>query len=305
MRVLVALGGNALLRRGERPSAEAQRTNVRAAVQALLPILHAHEVVITHGNGPQVGFLALQSASQEPTMPLDVLGAESEGMIGYVLAQELMSALPERRVATLLTQTLVDAHDPAFGSPSKPIGPLYREEVAKELASERGWTVRPDGAGFRRVVASPAPLGVLEESVIRLLMGTGVIVVCGGGGGVPVIREGTRYSGVEAVVDKDRTSAVLGEALDMDALLILTDVDGVYADWGTAQARHLPSIASDRFDPSAFAAGSMRPKLESALAFASDDRRFAAIGRLGDAVGLLHGTAGTRISGRDRSPRPH
>jgi carbamate kinase len=296
MRVLAALGGNALLRRGERPSAETQRANVRAAVHALLPILTAHEVVITHGNGPQVGFLALQSAAQEPTMPLDVLGAESEGMIGYVLAQELTSALPQRQVATLLTQTLVDGHDPAFDAPSKPIGPMYDEKTARNLASERGWAIRPDETGFRRVVASPEPLAVLEESVIRLLMGNGVVIVCAGGGGIPVIREGSGYLGIEAVVDKDRTSAVLAAALDMDALLILTDVDGVYTEWGTTGAQRIPSIVPGHFNPAGFAAGSMQPKIEAALAFASNEGRFAAIGRLSDAVGLLDGTAGTRFS---------
>lgn len=296
MRVLVALGGNALLRRGERPSAAGQRANIRSAVRSLLPLFAEHEIVITHGNGPQVGFLALQTAAQEPAMPLDVLGAESEGMIGYVLAQELMNALPDRRVVSLLTQTLVDPNDPAFTAPSKPIGPVYDEATARLLASDRGWTIRPDGKGFRRVVASPAPHAVLEEGAIRLLLTEGMIVICAGGGGVPVIRNGVGYAGVEAVVDKDRTSAVLADALGMHALLILSDVDGVYADWGTAAARRIPSIEPGQIDPAIFPAGSMRPKIEAGLAFAAERGRFAAIGRLTDAVGLLNGTLGTRIA---------
>jgi len=294
---MVALGGNALLRRGEPPSAAAQRANIRVAVQALTPLLLQHDVVITHGNGPQVGFLALQTASQEPTMPLDVLGAESEGMIGYVLDQEIASILAMRQVVSVLTQTLVDPKDPAFSAPSKPIGPVYDESIARALASERGWTVHPDGKGLRRVVASPAPLAVVEEDVIRLLIDAGVVVICAGGGGVPVIRTATGgYEGVEAVVDKDRTSAVLAAALDMDALLILSDVDGVYADWGTPEAKRISWIAPGRVDATKFAAGSMRPKIEAGLEFASQRGRFAAIGCLSDAVGLLKGTAGTRIA---------
>jgi carbamate kinase len=296
MRILVALGGNALLRRGERPSAAAQRANIRSAVQALAPLFAEHELVITHGNGPQVGFLALQSEAQEPSMPLDVLGAESEGMIGYVLGQELMSALPQRRIVSILTQTLVDPNDPAFGTPTKPIGPVYDEAAARRLASDRGWTIQPDGAAFRRVVASPAPLAILEEGAIRLLLDHGVIVVCAGGGGVPVVRDGPGYRGVEAVVDKDRTSAVLAAALGMDALLILTDVDGVYADWGRPEAKRIASIVPGQMDLAGFPAGSMRPKIEAGLAFAAEPGRFAAIGRLTDAEGLLEGTAGTRIA---------
>jgi carbamate kinase len=295
MRILVALGGNALLRRGERPSAAGQRTNIRSAVHALVPLFSEHELVITHGNGPQVGFLALQSEAQEPSMPLDVLGAESEGMIGYILAQELMNALPERRAVSVLTQTLVDPADPAFRAPSKPIGPIYDEKTAGRIGAERGWIVKPDGSGFRRVVASPAPRAILEEDAIRLLHANGVIVICAGGGGVPVVREASGYAGVEAVVDKDRTSAVLADALNMDALLMLSDIDGVYAGWQTSKARRIPRISPGQIDTNDFAAGSMRPKIEAGLAFAAERGRFAAIGSLTDAVGLLSGTAGTRI----------
>jgi carbamate kinase len=206
-----------------------------------------------------------------------------------------MNALPERRAVSVLTQTLVDPADPAFRAPSKPIGPIYDEKTAGRIGAERGWIVKPDGSGFRRVVASPAPRAILEEDAIRLLHANGVIVICAGGGGVPVVREASGYAGVEAVVDKDRTSAVLADALNMDALLMLSDIDGVYAGWQTSKARRIPRISPGQIDTNDFAAGSMRPKIEAGLAFAAERGRFAAIGSLTDAVGLLNGTAGTRI----------
>ncbi|TXH31793.1 MAG: carbamate kinase [Rhodospirillaceae bacterium] len=296
MRLLLALGGNALLRRGEPLSAETQRRNIRKAVQALAPLAGEHQLIITHGNGPQVGLLALQSASCQNAMPLDVLGAESEGMIGYMITQELMTALPGRAVATLLTQTLVDPDDPAFTKPTKPIGSVYDEEAARRLAKERGWSVGPDGPSYRRIVPSPMPLAVLEEKVIRLLLQQDVIVVCAGGGGIPVIREkGGAFRGVEAVVDKDRTSAVLADALGMDALLILTDVDAVYSGWGTDHAQRIPAIRAQDTTVE-FPAGSMGPKVEAAKAFAKSVGRFAAIGNLNDVAGMLNGTAGTRVT---------
>src|SRR6266545_1418937 len=239
MRIIV-LGGNALLRRGDKPDAEIQAANVSRAVRALAPIALEHELVVTHGNGPQVGVLAMQSAS-DPNLttpyPLDVLGAQTQGMIGYWLLQALQNNLPGRQVAALINQTLVSASDPAFGNPTKFVGPVHDEEQAKRLAAERGWTVRPDGDHWRRVVPSPRPLRVVETRLIRRLLATGAIVVCGGGGGVPAIRnQSGKLQGVEAVVDKDLTASLLAEALEADALLLLTDVPHVVRNFGQPNA---------------------------------------------------------------------
>jgi carbamate kinase len=239
MRIVVALGGNALLKRGQRPDAAIQEANVRRAVASLAPLAADHELVVTHGNGPQVGVLALQSAS-DPHLttpyPFDVLGAQTQGMIGYWLLQAMQNELPGRHIAAIINQTLVAATDPAFDDPTKFVGEVYDRAEAERLAAARGWTVRPDGDGWRRVVGSPRPLRVVETPLIRLLLESGAVVVCAGGGGVPVVRnESGCLDGVEAVVDKDLTSAVLAEALDADALLVLTDVPAVMRDFGTAQ----------------------------------------------------------------------
>ena len=296
--VVIALGGNALIRRGESADAQTQRANVARAVRAVAAVARRRQVVVTHGNGPQVGLLALQAEVYRAVAPypLDVLGAESEGMIGYLLEQALMNALPERPVATLLTQVRVDAGDPAFGEPSKPIGPVYDEPAGRRLTAERGWAVAPDGDGVRRVVASPEPRAILELATIRLLLEAGVLVVCAGGGGIPVTTtpEGAVH-GVEAVVDKDRAAALLAEQLGADALLLLTDVPRVVAGWGTADA-----VALDRATPAQlrdlpFAAGSMGPKVEAASRFAERTGRPAAIGALDDAEEILVGRAGTQI----------
>jgi carbamate kinase len=300
MKIVAALGGNALLLRGEKMTAEAQRANVRKAAASLAALIRVgHDVVITHGNGPQVGLIALQSAAgpSESAFPLDVLGAESEGMVGYIIEQEMRNALPESATfATLLTQTLVDPKDPAFRRPEKPIGPVYDAAEADRLKTEKGWTFAKDGAGWRRVVASPEPLEILEMRAISILVDAGVIVICVGGGGVPVIeRETGDLVGIEAVIDKDRASALLARQLGADLLLLLTDVDGVYADFGKASARRL-----DRADPRDlaqhdFAAGSMGPKIDAASSFVLVTGRPAAIGRLEDAVGMAEGRKGTRI----------
>jgi carbamate kinase len=298
-RVVVALGGNALIRRGERAEAATQRANIVRAVRAVAALARQHhEVVVTHGNGPQVGLLALQAEAYRDVAPypLDVLGAESEGMIGYLLEQELMNALPGRPVATLLTQVSVDAADPAFGQPSKPIGPVYDESAGRSLAAERGWALARDGHGVRRVVASPAPQAILELPTIRLLIGAGVLVVCAGGGGIPVTITGEgAVHGVEAVVDKDRAAALLAEQLEADALLLLTDVPGVVAGWGTAAAVELDRATPAQLRDMTFAAGSMGPKVEAACRFAERTGGVAAIGALDDAEAILAGRAGTQI----------
>lgn len=300
MRIVAALGGNALLRRGQKPDAYVQAANVQRAVAALAPLAHEHELVLTHGNGPQVGVLALQSAS-DPQLstpyPFDVLGAQTQGMIGYWLLQALQNNLPGRQVAAIINQTLVAASDPALSDPSKPIGEVYDEATAKRLAAERGWVVKPDGGHWRRVVGSPKPQRVVETRLIRLLLGSGAVVVCAGGGGVPVIRnERGALSGVEAVVDKDLTTPVLAEALDADALLILTDVPNVVRGYGTPAAEPVLRATPASLQREDFASGSMGPKVDAACRFVEVTGDMAAIGRLEDAQEILAGKAGTIIT---------
>jgi len=297
---VAALGGNALLKRGERPDAATQRANVTLAVEALAPLARQHELVITHGNGPQVGVLAVESASDsrlsEP-YPFDVLGAETQGMIGYWLLQAFQNALPGRQVASIINQTLVLAHDAAFEDPKKFVGEVYPQEEALRLAEERGWAVRQDGSGWRRVVASPKPQRVIETRMIRLLMLSGALVVCAGGGGVPVIRnERGKLRGVEAVVDKDLTAAVLAEALEADVLLVLTDVPNVVRHFGTPEALPISRITPGALRRENFAAGSMGPKVDAVCRFVELTGDMAAIGRLEDAELIIAGKAGTIIT---------
>jgi carbamate kinase len=297
MLIVVALCGNALLRRGEPMTAGNQRANIVSAAAVLANLISdGHSIVVTHGNGPQVGLLALQAAatSDGGTFPLDVLGAESAGMIGYVIEQELGNLLKERLFATLLTQVKVDPHDPAFAHPTKPIGPVYDEATARRLASERDWQIAPDGNKWRRVVPSPKPLVILEASVISFLVERGVIVICTGGGGVPVIaRDDGSLCGVEAVIDKDLASSLLARQLQADMLLLLTDVDAVYVDYGTAAARALRRVRPKELSGKNFAAGSMGPKVSAAIEFVEATGNSAAIGRLEDAVEIVRGRQGT------------
>ncbi|MGD9740456.1 MAG: carbamate kinase [Bauldia sp.] len=298
MRIVIALGGNALLRRGEPMSAAAQEANVRSAVAALAPIIAVgHHVAITHGNGPQVGLLALQNPGGDGSFPLDVLGAETEGMIGYLVERELAARLPsEDLIATLLTQVRVAADDPAFARPSKPIGPSYDEETARRLAAQHGWSVGLDGKGWRRLVPSPRPQEILAAKVIEMLFDLNVTVICAGGGGIPIVEDdGGMLRGVEAVVDKDFASSLLARRLGADLLMLLTDVDAVYSGWGTEQAMPLASVCSRDLDPGMFPPGSMRPKVEAAMEFAVLTGRPAAIGALADAEAILRGERGTRI----------
>lgn len=299
MRLVIALGGNALLRRGQPLTAENQRTNIRSAAHQIAQIADGNEIVIAHGNGPQVGLLALQAASyvEVPAYPLDVLGAQTEAMIGYVIEQELGNLLPpEQPLATLLTMVEVDPSDPAFLTPTKPIGPVYPREQAELLAAAAGWTVAPDGAGYRRVVASPEPQRIFEIRPIRQLLEQGTIVVCAGGGGIPTAfgADGNLH-GVEAVVDKDLTASMLAAELDADLLVIATDVDGVYTFWDTPEQRLLREVTPDRLERLDMAAGSMGPKVRAAARFVRRTGRPAAVGALDDLVGLVAGTAGTRV----------
>jgi len=300
MLIVAALGGNALLRRGQPMTMENQQANVATAVKSLAEIVKSgHQLVLTHGNGPQVGLIALQAAAgpTDGAYPLDVLGAESEGMIGYLLQQGIASELgPSFPIATLLTQTVVAGDDPGFKDPTKPIGPQYTDADIAFLAQERGWRFVQEGSKWRRVVASPQPECIIETGIIALLVANGVLVICAGGGGIPVIRHGDgRLSGIEAVVDKDLASALLAQKLNADLLLLLTDVDGVYIGLDSDTPQRLSEVIAGTLDVMQFSAGSMRPKVQAALDFGGLEGRRAAIGSLGQAMELLAGTAGTQF----------
>lgn len=303
MRVVVALGGNALLRRGEPMTIENQRANVALACEHLAPIAREHQLVVSHGNGPQIGLLALEGAAytEVPVYPLDVLGAETQGMIGYLVQQELGNRLPpESLLATLLTMIEVDPEDPAFATPSKPIGPVYEQSAADELASQRGWAFRPDGDKVRRVVPSPAPLRIIGVRQIRGLLEHGCVVICAGGGGIPTAKDPDgRLVGVEAVIDKDHASGLLSHDLEADVFVMATDAAAAYIGFGTeAQAAIVEAhpdvlLAAYRDE---FAAGSMLPKVIAACDFATATGKPAVIGQLADIDRLVSGGAGTRIS---------
>lgn len=299
MRILLALGGNALLRRGETASAENQRRNVETAAAAIAELAAEHEVVITHGNGPQVRLLALQNEAfpDVPSYPLDVLDAESEGMVGHLLELSLRNRLPERDVVSVLTEVVVAGDDPAFGAPTKPIGPIYDAEEAQRLRRERGWTLGRDGVGYRRLVPSPEPYAIAEIRSLRALVATGALVVCAGGGGIPVALNGDgTMHGVEAVVDKDLTAALLARRLDADLLLMLTDVESVHRDWGQPNERPINHAEPAELRALQFTAGSMGPKVDAACRFTEATGRRAAIGALSEAPQIARGEAGTQIA---------
>ncbi len=309
MRLVIAVGGNALLERGEVPLAEIQEGHVDVAVAALAPLAHDHDLVITHGNGPQVGLLANESAT-DPDLPspypLDVLGAQTQGMIGYFFLQAIKNALPAREVVSLICQTEVAADDPAFTHPTKFVGPIYTEEEARRLAPLRGWQVRPDGPSWRRVVASPEPLAILELHAIRLLLGDGAVVICAGGGGIPVLRgRDGRLRGAEAVIDKDLSASLLAQVLQADALVILTDVANVETGFGTDAERPIGRTTTAALRSLSFPDGSMGPKIEAACRFVDATGKPAMIGRLSEAAELVRGTCGTvveREAGSDPTP---
>ena len=301
MRVVVALGGNALLKRGEPMTADAQRKNVKVAARALAPVAGKHQLVLSHGNGPQVGLLALQGAAYEEveTYPLDVLGAQTQGLIGYMIEQELGNLLPfEVPFATILTMVEVDPEDPAFKDPTKFVGPVYEEAEAKKLAGEKGWIVKPDGKMWRRVVPSPLPKRIFELRPIKWLLEKGTVVICAGGGGIPVMYDPDKertLTGIEAVIDKDRATELLARELEADLYIMATDVDGVYVDWGTPDARKIDRVTPDELNAYDFAAGSMGPKVEAACTFVRETGKLAAIGSLADIEAIVRGEAGTIV----------
>ena len=280
-------------------TAENQRENVRIAAKALAPITDGNQLVISHGNGPQVGLLALQSAAYEEVeaYPLDVLGAQTEGMIGYMIEQELGNLLPiEVPFATILTMVEFDPEDPAFQNPTKPIGPIYTQEDAKLLETEKGWVMKPDGEYWRRVVPSPEPHRIFEMRPIHWLLEKGTIVICAGGGGIPTIfnSEGN-LEGVEVVIDKDRASSLLAFELEADLLIMATDADGVYLNWGTDSAEKISTTTPDEIETHQFEAGSMGPKVEAACDFVRRTGQRAVIGALADLPAMVAGSAGTQF----------
>jgi carbamate kinase len=301
MRVLVALGGNALLKRGEPMTADAQRTNVQVAARTLAPVAEHHQLVLSHGNGPQVGLLALQAAAytEVEAYPLDVLGAQTEGMIGYIIEQELGNLLPpEVPLATILTMVQVDGDDPAFANPTKFVGPVYDKATADALAAEKGWVVKADGEWFRRVVPSPEPKRIFEIRPIRWLLNEGTVVICAGGGGIPtkfVEGKDRVLGGVEAVIDKDFASELLAREVEADLYVMATDVDGVYTGWGTPEQRKLDKVTPAELRAMDFAKGSMGPKVEAACRFVEHTGKRAAIGSLEDIEKIVDGTAGTNV----------
>ena len=306
MRVVVALGGNALLKRGQPMTTDVQRENIRVAARALAPVAEKHELVISHGNGPQVGLLALQAAAfdETDTCPLDVLGAQTEGMIGYLIEQELGNLLPvEVPFATVLTMVQVDPDDPAFSDPTKFVGPVYNKTQADEIAAEKGWDFKQDGEYWRRVVASPEPKRIFEIRPIRWLLERKTVVICAGGGGVPTMYvpgTGERtLMGVEAVIDKDLASELLARDLDADLFVVATDVEGVFADWGTPRQHLLETTTPRELRERGFPQGSMGPKVEAAIRFVERTGRRAAIGALADIERVVEGRAGTNVV-RDR-----
>ncbi|MBI0361464.1 carbamate kinase [Burkholderia oklahomensis] len=300
MRIVIALGGNALLQRNQPMTEAQQRHNVKIAVAQIAQIAPGNELVIAHGNGPQVGLLALQGAAyaEVAPYPLDVLGAQTEGMIGYLIEQEMGNLLPpDAPFATLLTQVEVDPADPAFDHPTKPIGPVYSRDEAERLAQEKGWRIAPDGDQFRRVVPSPRPRRIFEIRPVKWLLEKGTIVICAGGGGIPTRYDASgKLAGVEAVIDKDLCASLLARELHADLLVIATVVDGAYVDWGKPTQSLIEAAHPDALERLGFAAGSMGPKVQAAMEFARQTGGDAVIGSLADIVAIAEGRAGTRVS---------
>ncbi len=299
MRIVIALGGNALLRRGEEMTAENQRENIRIAAKVLAPIIEKHEVVISHGNGPQVGLLSLQSAAYKEVeeYPLDILGAQTQGMIGYMIEQELGNHLPvEIPIASILTMVEIDPEDPAFSNPTKPIGPIYDEKEARNLAKLKGWDIKQDGDYWRRVVPSPEPHRIFQLRPIHWLLEKGTVVICAGGGGIPTsYKDNGKLEGVEVVIDKDRASSLLAFELEADLLIMATDTDGVYLDWGSDSEKIISKTTPEEISKYSFDKGSMGPKVEAACSFVERSGQRAVIGSLKDIEKMVSGISGTQF----------
>ena len=299
MRIVIALGGNALLRRGEEMTAENQRENIRIAAKVLAPIIEKHEVVISHGNGPQVGLLSLQSAAYKEVeeYPLDILGAQTQGMIGYMIEQELGNHLPvEIPIASILTMVEIDPEDPAFSNPTKPIGPIYDEKEARNLAKLKGWNIKQDGNYWRRVVPSPEPHRIFQLRPIHWLLEKGTVVICAGGGGIPTsYKDNGKLEGVEVVIDKDRASSLLAFELEADLLIMATDTDGVYLDWGSDSEKIISKTTPEEISKYSFDKGSMGPKVEAACSFVERSGQRAVIGSLKDIEKMVSGISGTQF----------
>lgn len=295
--LVIALGGNALLKRNEPLEADIQRRNIEEAAAAIAALTEEWRIILVHGNGPQVGLLALQNSAYDEVSPypLDVLVAETQGMIGYMLQQALQNLLPDTHISMLLTQVEIDAADPAFSSPTKYIGPVYTAEQASLVAKAQGWTMKKDGDFVRRVVPSPLPVRIVEHQAIQSLTASGHLVICNGGGGIPVIRNQNQLSGAEAVIDKDRSAALLATQVAADALLILTDADAVYLNWGQPDCRALHHVTPSDLQGMTFDAGSMGPKVAAASQFVEQQNGIAGIGSLADAAEILCGKKGTLI----------
>ncbi len=299
MRIVIALGGNALLRRGEEMTAENQRENIRIAAKVLAPIIEKHEVVISHGNGPQVGLLSLQSAAYKEVeeYPLDILGAQTQGMIGYMIEQELGNHLPvEIPIASILTMVEIDPEDPAFSNPTKPIGPIYDEKEARDLAKLKRWNIKQDGNYWRRVVPSPEPHRIFQLRPIHWLLEKGTVVICAGGGGIPTsYKDNGKLEGVEVVIDKDRASSLLAFELEADLLIMATDTDGVYLDWGSDSEKIISKTTPEEISKYSFDKGSMGPKVEAACSFVERSGQRAVIGSLKDIEKMVSGISGTQF----------
>ena len=301
MRIVIALGGNALLKRGEPMTHDVQRANIRVAAQAIAPVAQQHQVVLAHGNGPQVGLLALQASAYKDVeaYPLDVLGAQTEGMIGYMIEQELGNLLPfEVPFATILTMVEVDPADPAFKNPTKFVGPVYEKAEADRLAAEKDWVVKQDGNKWRRVVPSPLPKRIFEIRPVKWLLEHHTIVICAGGGGIPTMYDPQKerwLTGIEAVIDKDLASELLAREVEADLYVIATDVNGVYLDWGKPEQRMIGRVTPDELRSYPFPAGSMGPKVAAAIQFVEMTGKRAAIGSLADIGAIVAGEAGTNV----------
>jgi carbamate kinase len=301
MPIVIALGGNALLQRGQVLNAENQRGNIRVAARELARVHETHKLVIAHGNGPQVGLLALMDQAYHAVdpYPLDVLGAETVGMIGYMIEQELGNIIPkDDHIVTVLTQVVVDPEDPAFNHPTKPVGPVYNRREAERLKRDKGWAIAADGPYFRRVVPSPEPVEIIEIEAIRLLVDEGIVTICAGGGGIPTAYRDGKLYGVEAVIDKDLAASLLARSLKARLFVMLTDVDYVYVDYGKPGQRAIRAAHPDALEELQFDAGSMGPKIRGACRYVRETGRRSAIGSLAGLYDIVDGRAGTQISTR-------